>query len=382
MTNYFREHITTILFIVIYLSFSQDLFSQTDISESYKLKKIVIDAGHGGKDPGTLHGKFYEKDIALNIALKVGKYIKQNLPDVEVIYTRDKDVFVNLHERGNIANKIKADLFISIHVNSNRSSSPHGASTYVLGLNRTEASIKENSVILKEEGTTNEYDGYDMETGEITDIMASVLLDSYLKQSLNFAQKVQDQFTNRVKRKNRGVKQAGFLVLWKAVMPSVLIEVGFLSNPKERQFLISETGQDLMASGIYRAFRDYKQEIETKISTSNKITQEEKKKEEKIIADKKALEEAIPKKGIWFMLQVYSSKERVKKDAKRFKNETITEIKINEVYKYTIGKSKVSKDINKLKKSLKKKFPDSFMIAFKDGEKISTKKAIKESKKK
>ncbi|PLX10294.1 MAG: N-acetylmuramoyl-L-alanine amidase [Marinilabiliales bacterium] len=253
-------------FLVLLFSFFFTL-KQTNAQENgkYKMKTVVIDAGHGGKDPGAVCKKGYEKDIALNIALKLGHYIDSLIDGVKVIYTRDKDEFIELHKRAKIANDAKADLFISIHINANRSSKPIGTETYVMGIHRTKENLAvaqlENSVILKEDNYEAQYDGFDPNSTEGY-IIFSLMQNLYLEQSLSFAANVQKQFETRAMRINRGVKQAGFLVLWKTTMPSVLIETGFLSNPDEAAYLLSVSGQDYLASAIFRAFRDYKNDLE------------------------------------------------------------------------------------------------------------------------
>ncbi len=226
---------------------------------------VVIDAGHGGKDPGT-HGKIIkEKDVALKIALKVGAYIEKNIPDVKVVYTRKKDIYLGLDERAEIANKAKADLFICIHANAVSREEIYGTETYVMGLHKSEGNLevakRENSVILLDNNYQERYEGFDPESPE-SNILFSLTQSAYQESSLRFAEKVESQFKNRVGRKSHGVKQAGFWVLWRTSMPSVLIEVGFLTNKKEEWFLSETQGQELIASGIYRAFKEYKAQVE------------------------------------------------------------------------------------------------------------------------
>jgi N-acetylmuramoyl-L-alanine amidase len=233
----------------------------------FKVNTIVIDAGHGGKDPGTI-GKASnkEKDIALSISLKLGEYIQKNIPGVKVIQTRKDDRYVIWDERANIANRNKADLFISVHVNASPSPQVYGTETWVMGLHKSESNLavakRENSVILLDENSKERAEGFDPNSPE-SYILFSLTQSAYTESSLKLAAKIQEQFEKRVGRKNHGVKQAGFLVLWKTAMPSVLVEVGFLSNEKEEQFLASEKGQDLLASGIFRAVREYKNEVES-----------------------------------------------------------------------------------------------------------------------
>lgn len=231
----------------------------------YKVKTVVIDAGHGGKDPGCLGKVSNEAEITLEVALELGRIIKQKIPQVKVIYTRTTDKFVELHERANIANKNNADLFISIHCNSGP---PHvsGTETYTMGLHTTQSNLdlakRENAVIYHEDNHHKNYEGLNPDS-PLAHILISNWQKAYLENSVRFASKVEDQFKNRLKRNSRGVKQAGLLVLWKTTMPSVLIEVGFLTNPKEEKYLNNETNRVYVASGIYRAFKEYKIELES-----------------------------------------------------------------------------------------------------------------------
>ncbi len=244
-------------------------FKETNVNKSaYQVKKIVIDAGHGGKDSGTVGKNCFEKDVVLSIALKLGEIIKENLKDVEVIYTRDDDTFVPLNKRAEIANKNDADLFISIHANSEPKGhhSAFGTETYVMGEHTSDRNLeiakKENSVILMEENYEEKYEGFDPNSPE-SYILFSLYQSAYVYNSLKLAEYIEDQFKNRVKRNSRGVKRAGFIVLWKTTMPSVLTEVGYLSNPKEENYLTDPLSQVYIASGIFRAIRDYKEEIES-----------------------------------------------------------------------------------------------------------------------
>jgi N-acetylmuramoyl-L-alanine amidase len=240
--------------------------SSTPIRTENKVDVIVIDAGHGGKDPGT-HGKnSKEKDICLKIALKLGKLIEANCKDVKVVYTRKSDTYLAYHERPVIANKHKADLFICIHANSNPNTKAHGTETYVMGLAKEEKNFeiakRENSVMLLDENYKEKYEGFDPNSAE-SYILFSLTQSAFLESSLNFAGKVENQFKTQIKRPSRGVKQGPFWVLWSTAMPSVLIETGFLSNPTEEKYLLSSAGQDAIALGIYRAFKEYKSEVES-----------------------------------------------------------------------------------------------------------------------
>jgi N-acetylmuramoyl-L-alanine amidase len=230
----------------------------------YRLRTVVLDAGHGGKDRGCSGAKAREADVALNIILALGHQIEQNMPDVKVVYTRKTDVFVELDERAAIANRHHADLFISVHCNAGPASS-HGTEVWTMGPHKTDANLgvakRENAVILQEDDYQNRYGGFNPRSPQ-SHILFSLFQSAYVTNSLRFAQRVDRQFRSSVGRASRGVKQAGFLVLWKSTMPSVLIESGFLTNRAEEQYLNEKANQSYMAGGIYRAFREYKRELE------------------------------------------------------------------------------------------------------------------------
>jgi N-acetylmuramoyl-L-alanine amidase len=253
---------STALLIAITLLNSSSTYKARD----FRVDVVVIDAGHGGHDQGT-HGKILkEKDIALTIALKVGNYIEKNVPGVKVIYTRKDDTYLALDERAAIANKNKADLFICIHANANPNARAYGTETFVMGVHKDEGNLaiaqRENSVILLDENYEERYEGFNPNSPE-SYILFTLTQSAYQDNSIRFAQQVENQFKDRVGRVSRGVKQAGFVVLWRTTMPSVLIETGFLTNSNEEKFLADEHGQDLIASGIYRAFKEYKSDVES-----------------------------------------------------------------------------------------------------------------------
>nr|WP_238379386.1 N-acetylmuramoyl-L-alanine amidase [Cytophaga hutchinsonii] len=231
---------------------------------SYKVRTIVIDAGHGGKDSGCHGTTGVEAKVTLAVALELGRIIKENMPATKVYYTRMSDNFVELHDRAGIANRNHADLFISIHCNSGPSD-VKGTETYVMGLHSSEDNLdvakRENEVVLKESDYKKNYDGFDPKSPQ-AHILFSLYQNAYIENSIRVASKIEKQFSVRLGRTSRGVKQAGFLVLWKTAMPSVLIELGYLTNASEEKYLTNKTNQVYLASGIYRAIKEYKAEIE------------------------------------------------------------------------------------------------------------------------
>lgn len=325
-----------------------------------KITKVVIDAGHGGKDPGALGKHSREKDIVLTVALKTGKYIEENFEDIEVLYTRKTDVFVELHKRAQIANESGADVFISIHCNSNRSSQPYGAETYVMGLHKTQQNLDvaktENAAILYEDDYITQYEGFDPNSDEDY-IILSMFQSTNIDQSINLSSKVQNQFHERVGRKDRGVKQAGFWVLYKTTMPGILIELGFLSNPNEEKFLISDKGQVYLASAIYRAFKEYKKEFE------------EANKDLKPVIVKK--EESKP--VIYYRVQFASFRKEKSLDFRKFRGlQEIKMYKHDGAYKYTTGNETSLEKAIELKEKLRDKgYKDIFVVAFLNEERIS-----------
>lgn len=328
-------------------------------SAAQGLKTIVIDAGHGGKDPGAIGvGGIQEKDIALSVALKTANYIRQNFPDVKVILTRDTDVFLELHERSTIANKNNADLFISIHANAAANKEAHGTETFVLGLHKTAANLevakRENSVIELEDNHEENY-SFNPNSPE-GHIMMSMAQNAYLEQSIGLASAVQDQFENRVNLFNRGVKQAGFYVLYKTTMPSILIELGFVSNAKEAAFLKSTDGQDYLASAIYRAVKDYKIQVDNLWIENQKSNNTSTNKEEKI-----------------FRIQVYASKKLAKKGDKVYNDfdEVLVEQASNGVYRYVVNEynsyEAASADLLPV---TKKGYKGAYIVAYVDGKRV------------
>ncbi|MSQ78378.1 MAG: N-acetylmuramoyl-L-alanine amidase [Flavobacteriaceae bacterium] len=228
------------------------------------IKTIVIDAGHGGHDVGCHYGGKNEKDITLKVSLLLGQMLRDSFPEVGVIFTRSSDSFVELHERANIANRNNADFFISVHVNASTSTTAYGTETYAMGLHKTEGNLavakRENESALLESNYQSNYDGFDPNSPEGS-IIFTMFQSQFLNQSLKLASNVEQEF-KKTNRYSRGVKQAGFLVLWKTSMPSILVETGYLSNAIERKFLTSEDGQMATALSIFEAFKQYKKDAE------------------------------------------------------------------------------------------------------------------------
>lgn len=340
------------------------------------IKTVVIDAGHGGKDPGCHGAASNEKSVCLSIALKLGNAIKAKYPGIKVIYTRDKDVFVELDERAKIANRAKADLFICIHANS-ASPAAFGTETYVLGLHRTESQAKiadrENSTIYLEADKGEKYKDFDLSPDAI--IARQLQLSVFLDQSILFASKLQQEF-KKLGRFDRGVKQAGFLVLYKTTMPSVLIETGFLTNPGEEKFLGENDGQIRMANAMFSAFEKYKSDLEGVTSVTNKPIVEEVPE-----APKQNSPTTVEptKELVTFRIQIETSEVKLAKNAARFKGFEVMEYQQDGFFKYTTGQFENDfKAANAYKNELRLKgFPNAFVVAFQNGERINLEKAIK-----
>jgi len=376
-------------------------------TKPFGITRVVIDAGHGGHDSGCLGKKSKEKDIALDIALKLGEAISEKFPDVKVIYTRKTDVFIELNERTNIANNAKADLFICIHCNSacyynkkkkkeecNEATS--GVETWVMGLHMSEANLevskRENDVVLLEKDYTKKYDGFDPNSPE-ANIIFSLYQNTFLDQSLKLASHIQQEM--KVKgRSGRGVKQAGFLVLYKTTMPSVLIETGFLSNVDEEKYLSSEKGQDETANAIFKAFKSYKHSVETGRSENEGSV-----KDPEDTADSKNVKEdvkpqvtddtvdsTVPEKetDFFWAVQFYVSQVKMSKTSSKFKGlKDIREVKEGKTYKYTTGELDDQDDAVNLQSKVRKLgFKDAFVVGFSNGKKVSYKEAVEISKRK
>lgn len=338
------------------------------------LKTVVIDAGHGGKDPGCHGGYSNEKDVCLAMALKLGKLIKESYLDITVKYTRETDIFVELIERANIANKANADLFICIHANAG-SNVAYGTETYVLGLHRTESQQKvmerENSIISLEDDKGAKYKEFDL----TPDAMIAIQLQQNvnLSNAIKFASFLQSEFKT-IGRYDRGVKQAGFLVLYKTAMPSVLIETGFLTNPKEESFIGNADGQTKMANAMFNAFTAYKENYEGKSgnATVNPVVNTAPVTEIDTTS-------AVPSKEVFFSVQILSSATQIDMTSPKFKGEKVHEYFQDNLYKYYTGIFVKDLEAAKVHKSTmqEKGFSSAFVIAFSQGERVSIEKAIK-----
>lgn len=336
-----------------------------------KIYTVVIDAGHGGHDPGNVGNGYREKNIALKTALEVGKIVGAQ-KDVRIVYTRNKDVFVDLWKRGNMANDVKADLFVSIHCDSHTTNA-YGAGTFVLGLHANKRNFnvakRENSVILLEKDYKQNYK-YNPNSPESI-IGLSLLQEENLEQSLLLASSIQKNFVQKNKRKNRGVKQAGFVVLYQTTMPSVLIELGFLTNKNEGRYLSSKKGQKAMAASIATSINEYVSQL--KLNTVAVVNDEV-----PVILNAKTVQE-IKEDTLSFKIQVSSSKKKIATKSYNFKGlKNIERVKVQSYYKYYYGKTASYKNIQSLLKRVRKKgYRSAFIAAFKNGVKISVKEALK-----
>lgn len=396
---------------------------------------VVIDPGHGGRDAGAVRGKIKEKDINLSVATILGKMIEDNHPDVKVVYTRKKDVFVDLYKRAEIANKAKANLFISIHTNSTKAktTSVSGADTYTLGLGRSsdnlEVAKRENSVILLEDNYKQRYENFDPGSPE-SYIIFEFMVSKYLEQSIDLATHIQNGFRNIAKRTDRGVDQAGFLVLRETAMPSVLIELGFINNPKEATYLTSAKGQRTMANAIYSGFNKYKSSFDKKQGNSTtkfyaspktepeivenedipvekyvekrepartkpkttqskprpvpvkaKVTQEVKATPEPKAVKQTAVKpqagtttkpgSSVANNVIEYRIQILTNPRELPKNSEKLKGLSPVSYYIDgNTYKYTYGSTTNYDEALRLQRQARTKFKDAFMVKFKNGKRV------------
>lgn len=358
---------------------------------------LVIDAGHGGKDAGAVGRKAKEKTINLNVALAFGKLVETKCPEVKVIYTRKTDKFVTLSERAAIANRNHADLFISIHTNAvARGRKVYGTETFTLGMARADENLevakRENSVITYEDNYKQTYAGFDPSSPE-SYIIFEFMQDRYMEQSVELARCIQNQYTSHAGRQNKGVKQAGFLVLRETSMPSVLTELGFISTPAEEEYLNSSRGQRQLAQSLYNGFVTYYKKV-TKHVAAPMIAQEQTEVDETpavsltpIVEEAPVAKPVAPKKTVAtnakpvYKVQIFTSPTKVKSSDKRLKNVKKADFyKDGKTYKYTSGSSTNYNEINNLRRQLSKRFKGCFVVAFLNGERIDLNEARELSK--
>lgn len=396
--NRLINFLIVILILTASVSFSQNA--------DYKFDKVVIDAGHGGKDPGATFSGIHEKDIVLDVALRAGKLLKNKCPEISVVYIRDKDVFPELSYRAEKANKSKADLFISIHANSTKSKGVTGVETFILGLRRSNENLEvtkaENSVILLEEDYTTKYEGFDPNVAE-SYIMFEMMQNEYMEQSMIFAETVQRNIISSTGQKDRGVKQEPLLVLRMTAMPSVLIEIGFMSTESERNFLLTDKAKDQMAKAIVDGIIEYKHRFDERnpSTASNGAKSDSGKKDNKIkekkdtiispvkievndlaiVAEKDTVKnenkdsliinvESL--KGKWFGVQIMAAKEKYVYGDPIFKGQdSLYYLFEGGYHKFFTGLSRQSEQTLRSNSKVKNLFPGSFPVAFIDGKKVS-----------
>lgn len=353
--------------------------SAATTEEGLKLRKVVIDAGHGGHDPGAISKdrKLYEKNVVLDLALMLGDRIKKAYPDVKVIYTRDKDVFIPLYQRADIANKNHADLFISIHCNSAQSAIPSGFETWVMGMDHNAANMevckRENSVILLEDDYTTRYQGFDPNDSE-SYIMFNLMQNAHFEQSLIFADLCQKAMQGGPVLKNRGIKQGALMVLWRTTMPSVLVEVGFISNLQEKSVLASKDKRKQIAGELFTAFERFKEQYEVSGSTDDGKTPEPLPDGPKGTIDEPATtpEPPAPSSGeqvAYFAVQVFAISKSLKPDDPVFKGaEDIRKFNAGKVFKYTSGTFEKEEDAAAAAQKMATDFPGCFVVKIDNSE--------------
>lgn len=355
---------------------------------------LVIDAGHGGHDAGALGAKSKEKNINLNVALAFGRYVERNMPDVRVIYTRTTDVFIPLHDRANIANKANADLFISVHTNALPAGKiARGFETYSLGMHRAkdnlDVAMRENSVISMEKGYQQTYQGFDPKSSE-SYIIFEFIQGKNMERSVEIARSIQNSVCQNANRPDKGVHQAGFLVLRETSMPSCLIELGFITTPDEENLLNDESRIDDIAKAIYVGFAKYKNKYDKRVTIPYRSQASEGNDIPSIVPDsykrpvapvKKQTPASVKSDAPIFKVQILVSSRVLRKGDAHFKGEeNYDSYQESGMVKYTIGASANYNEIYQLRKSLLDKFPEAFIIAFKNGKKYDVNQAIREFK--
>lgn len=413
------------LIIIFIALFSRPLPAKAEDAPAQKNFTVVLDAGHGGKDPGAVGRISREKNINLSVALALGKLIENNCPDTKVIYTRKTDVFIPLDRRAQIANKAKANLFISIHTNAMPGKKiARGTETYTMGIARAKENLdvakRENSVILVEDDYQTRYEGFDPRSSE-SYIIFELMQDKYMQQSVAFARTIQKEFKNTAQRADRGVHQAGFLVLRATTMPSVLVELGYITTADEERYLNSAQGIGKLAQSLYNAFLQYKKKharttapkktvqpiastqtadntlnadstlTANNILTANNTLNADNTLNERTAAPettgieygpqpapKEILQPTVSKDTIWFKVQILASTRQLHVNSSHFKGlKDISMYKEDNIYKYTYGATPEYQEALKIKKAIKEQFPGAFIIAFRNEEKISLAQALK-----
>ncbi len=377
-----KLHTINIYTVKLFFLFLAIIIASASGSEIKDQKKwvIVIDAGHGGRDSGAQGAISYEKNIALAIALKTGEYIEQNLNNVTVLYTRKNDTFVELQDRATFANKNNADLFISVHANWAKTKNIRGTETFIMGLAKDEQNLevamKENEVILLENDHSTKYEGFDPKSPE-SYIMFTLMQNIYQEQSTSLASKIQHQYKESIKSVDRGVKQAGFWVLFMTTMPSVLTETGFITSPEEEKFLNSNQGQDFVASSIFRACREYVNEIDNKSGISALNGYKEEPSSIPVTID------ITPPNEIQFMVQISASSSQTELKPDNFKGlNDVIEINSTDRFKYASGRFADYSEAVKYRKKIEELYPDAFVIAVKENKILPLQQALEQKKKK
>lgn len=334
---------------------------------------VVIDAGHGGHDSGAVGKYSKEKNINLSVALRLGSMIKENYPEIKIVYTRTTDVFLTLQERADIVNDNKADIFFCIHTNATGGSSAHGTETYVLGLHKTksnlEVAMSENSVMMLEDDYETRYQGFDPNSVD-SYIIFEFMQDKYLDQSLRIASLIENQFRH-ANRYSRGVRQAGFWVLHKSAAPSVLVELGFISNADEEKFLNTDEGKHQLTKAIYNAFEAYKRDFDKK--TGIGVTPKEMPVYK---ADLK--KDSVDENQVIYKIQLFALENKINPNGREFKKlNDVNYYREGKFYKYTYGEETTFEKIEALRKSIADKFPYAYVIAFRGNQKITVEEALR-----
>jgi len=371
----YKDKFDTKITLAIVVIFSFIFLNTTLVYSQDKKFIVVLDAGHGGNDPGNIGNGYREKTIALKVVKEIRNEL-QKINGIKVILTRDKDVLINLWKRGEIANKAKADLFVSIHCDSH-SSNAYGAGTFVLGLHANKRNFdvakRENAVISLEDNYRERYKGFDPNSEESV-LGLTLLQEENLDKSFLLAADIQQNFSKALKRKNRGVKQAGFVVLHQTYMPSVLIELGFLTNKNEGKFLNSKSGQQKMAKEIARSIKKYYNQLKLNTVVVNDQISIENSKVDATIRDEDKLEEEVI-----FKIQIASSKNKIELKSYNFKGlKNVQRVKVGSYYKYYFGVTTIYNKVkNSLLKAKSKGYSDAYIAAFKKGKKVSLTEVLK-----